>query len=111
MYAGAVWAMKKWYRDDTVLCQKLDELLHDIYATFGLQPRIIAPVAGRYIYWAMKKEEKRLAAGWTLEPNTFFEKNKAASSATTTQEIAKTPLVSATLVDDFTELGKAVRGQ
>ena len=111
MHAGAVWAMRKWYRDDTVLCQKLDDLLHDIYATFGLQPRIIAPVAGRYIYWAMKKEEKRLAAGWTLEPNTFFEKNTAASSVTTTQESAKTPLVPATFVDDFTKLGKTVRGQ
>jgi radical SAM superfamily enzyme YgiQ (UPF0313 family) len=111
MHAGAVWAMKKWYRDDTLLYQKIDDLLHDIYATFGLQPRIIAPVAGRYIYWAMKKEEKRLAAGWTLEPNTFFEKNKAASSLTLTQESVKTPLVPATFVDDFTNLGKTVRGQ
>jgi len=107
LHAGAVWAMKKWYRDDTILCQKLDELLHDIYATLGLQPRIIAPVAGRYIYWAMKKEEKRLAAGWTLEPKTFFEKNKAASSETTNQKIVDTPLVSATFADDFTDLGKA----
>ncbi len=64
-------------------------------------------MAGRYIYWAMKKEEKRLVAGWTLEPKTFFEKNKAAISETTNQEIVNTPLVSATFVDDFTELGKA----
>jgi hypothetical protein len=111
MYAGAVWAMKKWYKEDAVLCQKLDELLHDIYGTFGLQPRIIAPVAGRYIYWAMKKEEKRLAAGWTLEPSTFLEKNEAATSATMMKESTVKPLVSTNLVDDLVELRKPVRGQ
>ncbi len=78
MYAGAVWAMKKWYRHDKVLSQRLAGLLDDIYTTLGLQPRLVAPIAGRYIYWTMKKEEKRFAAGWTLEPTTFFEKNSAA---------------------------------
>jgi hypothetical protein len=33
---------------------------------------------GRYAYRAMKKEEKRLAGGWTIEPRTFFEHNRAA---------------------------------
>ncbi len=78
MYAGAVWAMKKWYRQDAVLYRQLGELLQDIYTSLGLQPRLVAPVAGRYIYWAMKREEKRLADGWTLEPKTFLEKNEAA---------------------------------
>ena len=78
MYAGAVWAMKKWYRYDKVLHDQLADLLQDIYATLGLQPRLVAPLAGRYIYLAMKREEKRLAAGWTIEPKTFFEKNAAA---------------------------------
>jgi len=78
MYAGAVWAMKRWYRHDKVLYQQLTELLQDIYTTLGLQPRLVAPVAGRYIYWAMKREEKRFATGWTLEPDTFFENNDAA---------------------------------
>ncbi|TKB24394.1 B12-binding domain-containing radical SAM protein [Desulfopila sp. IMCC35006] len=78
MYAGAVWAMKKWYRHDPVLHQQLADLLQDIYTTLGWQPRLVAPVAGRSIYWTMKKEERRFAAGWTLEPKTFFEKNQAA---------------------------------
>ena len=78
MYAGAVWAMKKWYRHDKNMHQQLDDLLHDIYRTLGLQPRLIAPVAGRYIYHAMKRENKRMAEGWTIEPETVFEKNKAA---------------------------------
>lgn len=78
MYAGAVWAMKKWYRHDAVLCRQLTELLQDIYKTLGLQPRLAAPVVGRYVYWKMRMEEKRFAAGWTLEPKTFFEKNLVA---------------------------------
>ena len=78
MYAGAVWAMKKWYREDQVLSQQLNELLQDIYTTLGWQPRLAAPVMGRYAYRAMKKEEKRLAGGWTIEPRTFLEHNRAA---------------------------------
>jgi radical SAM superfamily enzyme YgiQ (UPF0313 family) len=78
MYAGAVWAMRRWYRNDKALYQQMNDLLHDIYSTLGLQPRLVAPVVGRYIYWAMKREEKQLKSGWTLEPETFFEKNQAA---------------------------------
>ncbi len=78
MYAGAVWAMKKWYRKDRLLSRKLGNLLQEIYSTFGWQPRLIAPLAGSYVYRAMKKEQKRLAAGWTIEPETCLEKNKAA---------------------------------
>ncbi len=78
IYAGAVWAMRKWYQHDKSLCRQLDDLLHDIYKTLGLQPRFLAPLVGRYIYWSMKKEAKRMATGCTLEPMTFFEKNQAA---------------------------------
>lgn len=42
-----------------------------------MQPRLLAPLIGRYVYQTMKKEEKRMAAGWTLEPETFLEKNQA----------------------------------
>ncbi len=82
LYAGAVWAMKKWYRHDKVLHQQLADLLRDIYTVLGWQPRLVAPVAGRYIYWTMKREEKRVAAGLTIEPETFFEKNQAALALT-----------------------------
>lgn len=81
MYAGAVWAMKKWYRHDEVLHRQLADLLQDIYRTLGLQPRLAAPLVGRFVYWKMRMEEKRFAAGWTIEPTTFFEKNLAAQEA------------------------------
>ncbi len=73
-YAGAVWAMLKWYKENTRLAEKMSELLLDLYKTFGFKTRLIAPIAGRYIFAAMKKEEKRLAEGLIMEPKTVYEK-------------------------------------
>jgi hypothetical protein len=77
-YAGAVWAMKKWYRGDDRLAGKMDALLQDIYATFGLVTRIITPLIGHYAYRSLQKEEARLARGFTYEPACAYEKNAAA---------------------------------
>ena len=42
MYAGAVWAMRKWYQNDPQLREKADCLLQDIYDAFGWKTRIAA---------------------------------------------------------------------
>ncbi len=101
MYAGAVWAMKRWYRRDKVVHRQLAELLRDIYSTLGLQPRLLAPVVGRYIYWAMKQEEKRFATGWTLEPETFFENNQAASAQVVKSSGLANSLGEPTMIEDL----------
>jgi len=77
-YAGAVWAIHKWYRGDLRIARKAAELLDDIYATFGWTTRLITPLLGRYAYYRLKREEQKLAAGWTYEPHCFCEKNPAA---------------------------------
>jgi len=77
-YAGAVWAMRKWYRHDPRIAGTADRLLKDIYRTFGWMPRLIAPLVGRYAHCMLKREEERLAAGWAYEPHPFCEKNPAA---------------------------------
>jgi hypothetical protein len=77
-YAGAVWAIRKWYENDERMKEKADGLLKDIYRTFGWQTRLIAPFFGRFAHFSMKREEARLAAGWTYEPRSFCEKNAAA---------------------------------
>jgi hypothetical protein len=77
-YAGAVWAMKRHYRNNRRLSDKLASLLRDIYLEFGWLPRTIAPLIGRYFYITMKREGRRLKNGWTYEPKTFCEKNPAA---------------------------------
>ena len=105
MYAGAVWAMRKWYRGNEVLFKKLDDLLDDIYTTLGLKPRLVAPVAGRYIYLAMKREEKRLAAGWTMEPNTYLEKNQAAQKIDSSLKTVSIPKLQPIQAKDFATIG------
>jgi hypothetical protein len=79
-YAGAVWAMRKRYQNDERIAGKAGKLLADIYGEFGRVTRIIAPLIGRYVYRAMKQEEKRLVEGWTYEPTCFCEKNPAATA-------------------------------
>jgi hypothetical protein len=107
MHAAAVWAMKRWYRHDTVLHQKLTDLLQDIYTTLGLQPRLVAPVAGRYIYWAMKKEKKQLSEGWTLEPETFLERNQAALAKITDDDVVAAPLAEPAITPNLAALKQA----
>jgi hypothetical protein len=77
-YAGAVWAMKKWYRGNSPMSEKMDALLKDMYRTFGWKARILAPVIGRYALAKFTREEKRIKRGWSYEPCSFQEKNAAA---------------------------------
>ena len=77
-YAAALWAMKKWYRDDHRMHAKIGSILHDIYREFGWITRIIAPLFGIYAYFAIKREQQNLAAGWTYEPCMSYEKNAKA---------------------------------
>ncbi|NVN91650.1 MAG: hypothetical protein HXX11_13745, partial [Desulfuromonadales bacterium] len=77
-YAGAVWAMQKYYGNNPQLGEKAGTLLGDIYAAFGWKTRLAAPLIGRYVLNRLMKEEERLAAGQTYEPQTFCEKNAAA---------------------------------
>lgn len=77
-YAGAVWATRQWYSRDSRIFRKADDLLQDIYAEFGWITRLVAPLVGRYALFNLKREEKKLAAGWTYEPGSFYRKNPAA---------------------------------
>ena len=77
-YAGAVWAMRKWYKGNGQMTAQMSELLQRLYEEFGWTTRLIAPLTGRYIYTMLKREEKKLARGWVYEPASFCEKNTAA---------------------------------
>ena len=83
--------MRKWYGQNHEMASRMDSLLTDLYAAFGWKSRIAAPLLGRYLSSNIEKEEKRLAAGWTYEPNTFYEKNAAALSLSDTQADAIAP--------------------
>ena len=77
-YAGAVWAMHRHLRGNDHLEAKLGDLLKRFYGEFGWTTRVMAAAIGRYILFMLRREEKRLAAGWTYEPTTVVEKNDAA---------------------------------
>jgi radical SAM superfamily enzyme YgiQ (UPF0313 family) len=77
-YAGAVWAMKKWYEGNDRMTAMMSELLQSLHEEFGWTTKLFAALCGRYIYTTLKREEKRLAHGWVYEPASFYEKNAAA---------------------------------
>lgn len=96
-YAGAVWAMKRHFRLKPLLQKKAARLLTDLYAEFGWRTRFLAPLIGRYVFNRLGKEEKRLAAGHSYEPNSICEKNVAEmilerSSATTRKPVREQSL-------------------
>jgi hypothetical protein len=74
-FAGALWAAKRWFKGNPTLAARLDELLQDIHREFGLKSRLAAPLVGRFLLWALRREDRRLKAGWTCEPPTFYERN------------------------------------
>jgi radical SAM superfamily enzyme YgiQ (UPF0313 family) len=88
-YAGAVWAMRRWYRMEPRLQEKAALLLKEIFAEFGWKTRLIAPLFGWFAYYRLKKEEALLQADWTYEPRSFREMNAAA------RELAKHPATGA----------------
>jgi len=73
-HAGMLWAARRWYRDDARVGRRLDETLQRLYQAFGWKARLAAPLVGRLLHRQLKREAARLAAGWTYEPPTFYEK-------------------------------------
>ena len=77
-YAGALWAMIKWFKNDKELSGKMNKVLEDIYEEFGWFTKKITPTIGKFVYIKIFLEERRLQKGWTYEPKVFYEKNEAA---------------------------------
>jgi radical SAM superfamily enzyme YgiQ (UPF0313 family) len=80
-YAAVVGACKRYYRKNPAMYAKMDALLNELVAEFGWKSRFFGGVGGRIVHWTVRREEKRLARGWTYEPPTFYEKNAAALAA------------------------------
>ena len=58
---------------------KMDGVLKELYREFGWKSRLAAAVGGPYVHRCVRREERRLAKGWTYEPPTFYEHNRAAA--------------------------------
>jgi hypothetical protein len=74
-YAGVLWATRRHYRDDPRRASQISELLEELYGEFGWRSRLAAPVVGRYLYRALRRQNEMLSNDWTYEPPTFYETN------------------------------------
>lgn len=76
-YPATLWAARRWFKGkNPELVQKLSALLDEIKREIGIKARLIAPLAGRFVWSRLRREEKRLKAGVTYEPPTFYEMNQ-----------------------------------
>jgi len=73
VYSGALWATRRWFKDNPIIVERMKDVLEDIYREFGLKSRLAAPIVGRWILNRLRKEQKRLGAGVTYEPPTYYE--------------------------------------
>ncbi len=92
-YSAMLWAVRRYYRKNPVMRAKMDAILQDLYAHFGLKARLAALFGGPYVLRKIRQEEKRLDAGWTQEPPTYYDRNFGpagtdASGATLCRQVA-----------------------
>lgn len=76
-FSAAVAAARLYYRHEPRMHAKLTALQRELFAEFGWKSRLWAVLGGRWLLHRIRKEEKRLAAGFSHEPPTFYERNEA----------------------------------
>ncbi|HUS93336.1 MAG TPA: cobalamin-dependent protein [Phycisphaerae bacterium] len=80
-FSALVAGSRLYCRDNPALRARMSELLGDLHREFGLKSRLASAIGGRYVLHKIRREEKRLAAGWTYEPPTFYETNAPVDGA------------------------------
>lgn len=73
LYAGAVWATRRWFKDNPKMVERMAVLLNDIHGEFGLKSRVAAPILGRVILSRVRQEVRRIERGQTYEPPMIYE--------------------------------------
>jgi pyruvate-formate lyase-activating enzyme len=76
--AGGLWAGRHWFRKDPVVFEKLGATLEEVFRSFGIGSRFLAPVLGRLMLLALRREDRRLRQGKTYEPPLCYEQNERA---------------------------------
>jgi len=79
-YSALLGAIKAYYRKDPEMRAKMAVIVDDLHAEYGLKSRFYSALGGLYLLYKIRREEKRLAAGATCEPATFYEKNLRAKA-------------------------------
>jgi radical SAM superfamily enzyme YgiQ (UPF0313 family) len=75
IYGGVLWAMERRLREsNAAVSQQVRALRIELAREFGALSGLAARLLGPALLWTSKREERRLAAGWTYEPNTIIER-------------------------------------
>jgi len=75
-YAGAVWAARRWLRDQPALVARLARLQRRLGRALGWKARLLGPVLGPFVLAAMWRERRMAVRGACHEPPTFYEANR-----------------------------------
>lgn len=78
-FTPAATAATLWYREkgDTAMVTKMKRLRDELRREFGVKGWTISLLAGRAVKWLVGREQRKLDAGWTYEPPTFYDANEA----------------------------------
>jgi radical SAM superfamily enzyme YgiQ (UPF0313 family) len=106
-FSALIGGARLYYRNNPAMYKKICALLKEIHAEFGWKSRFYSTIGGLYVLRKIRQEEKRLAAGWTYEPKTWYERNAAVTDrpeavlgryATPRASVPSSPLSVANLV-------------
>jgi radical SAM superfamily enzyme YgiQ (UPF0313 family) len=74
-YSAALWAMEKHLkRTNQAVAQNVRAVRQGIAREFGLVSSLVSHVIGPLLLWSARREERRLAAGETYEPETIVQR-------------------------------------
>ncbi len=79
-FSAVVGAAKLYFRNDPALYAKMSALLRELHTEFGWKSRLASALGSRWVLRQLRKEDERLAAGFSYEPPTFYERNEAAAA-------------------------------
>jgi len=75
VYGGVLWAMERQLKKtNEAISAQVRELRRSLVDEFGLRARVASAIVGPMLWWTSRREAKRLARGWTYEPETFLER-------------------------------------
>src|SRR5579883_341075 len=81
-YGPALWAMERHLRGSNAeISGRIGELRRELEIEFGSFTRWVSRLAGPFMLWSTRREERRLARGTTYEPPTFLERRNWAASS------------------------------
>ena len=66
---------KRLKRSNPEISARIRKLRKEVESAFGASTRLLRMIVGPVLLWTSKREDRRLAAGVTYEPQTFIERH------------------------------------